>query len=219
MMHTKKFLFLILCWIVFSQYPNLQAQKLVVYAEKIFSNDNDANKAWGFGGELILDQLLPRLEISLGGGYGFYNDNTRSGYGKSIAFKQIRGGVGVYYKKKLKNNFNPNFDINLLLGPEANYFNLINKHSEKTVASYYYVTQTGYMLGLGAGINLHFIFKNVVGLGFQVSPAYLIPLKAKCDRPNEKILYKKGIFNCDLRLQLIFKLGPGYEKPEKSKTL
>ena len=208
----KKFLFLILCWMAFTSHPNLQAQKLVAYGNKIFSRDNDANKAWGFGGELILDHFLPFLEVSLGGGYGFYNNNTRSEYGKSVAFKQIRGGVGVYYKKNGKN-------IDFLLGPEINYFNLINKHSEKTASSYHYVTQTGYMLGLGAGVNINWIFTRIFGLGLHVSPAYLIPLKAKCDRPNEKILYKQGVFNCDVRLQLIFRLGPGYEKPENSTTL
>ena len=113
----KKFLFLILCCIAFSQYPNLQAQKLVVYGEKITSNDNDANRAWGLGGELILDQFLPHLEISFGGGYGFYNNNTRTGYGRSTSLKKIRGGIGVYYKSNLSNG------LNLLVGTELNFFN------------------------------------------------------------------------------------------------
>lgn len=202
----RRFIFGILLMLSCGSY--LSAQKLVVYGSKVFSNDVDINKAFAVGGDIVLDHLKPFLEINLGGEYGWYNENTRSGYGNSTALKRIRGGIGVYYKKTW-------FDkLNLTVGPEINFFNIKNKTASKTDSSYYYVVQTGYMLGCGVGLEVNYQLTSVFGLGLHVSPSYLVSLKGKCDKLNVEILYKKGVFACDIRLNLIFKLNPSSDIKE-----
>ena len=193
-------LFLFFCFV------NTNAQRLEVHAIKDFSTDENANKAWGVGGAIELDQWVKNVAFKINFDWAKMlkqkNDDTNPRY------QRMSGGVAVYYFIDFAEK------ATFQCGAEINYYNL--KHSY--IYDYEHIPpdtifgraltlqQVGNFIGVAPYIGLLYKLTPRFSVALNVVPTYLIPVHSKSSKITIEPEYKKGIWLFPIRLGLSYQL-------------
>lgn len=181
----------------------LFAQRLEIHGIKDLSNDKTANKAWGVGGAVLLDQWVKKTT------FGVYFDwTTYRPKNKPInpRYDRMSAGILVFYSINISKKFS------LQCGADINYTNLkhsyihsyqtIDTVSEKPIT----LQQTGDFIGIGAYIGANYEFSSRFGVKINVIPTYLISVGSKSSSSAVAPEYAKGIWMFPLKLGLTYKI-------------
>jgi len=196
-------LFLLFCFV------NVNAQRFEVHAIKDFSLDENANKAWGVGGAVELDQLVKKMSFKINFDWGIYKDKENANH---LKYQRMGGGISVCYNLNFKDTTDIKKRITFQFGMEINYTHLrysyIYDYSTIDSVVFYPLTtfQTGNFIGIGPYIGAQFKLTPRFNLMLNCVPSYLIRVSSKSSELAKELEYKKGIWLFPIRLGLSYQL-------------
>jgi len=202
----KKILFcpthrFIICVLLLFSFFNIHAQRLEVHAIKDFSNDENANKAWGVGGTIELDQLVKNFSLRINFDWATYrkkDDITNPNY------QRMGGGAAVCYSLNITEK------LIFQCGVGINYIHL--KHSwvydTDTLQNGKLLTvlQQGNFIGIGTHIGIQYKLSPRFNVALNLIPEYLIRVNSKSSVLSIEPEYNKGIWLFPIQLGLSFQL-------------
>ena len=192
----------VLCFVLcaFCLLPSASAQRLEVHGIKDFSTNETANKAWGVGGAIDLDQLVKRTIFRIHFDWAMYkpkNDIISTNY------RRMTGGVSALYSFKLMEK------LTFRCGVEVNYTNARHSyvHGVDTINDRFVtLLQTGNFIGIGPHIALNYEVSSRFNAVLNFVPVYLIPVSSKSYITTVEPEYKKGLWLFPLQLGISYKL-------------
>jgi len=183
--------------------PSVHSQRLEVHAIKDFSTDANANKAWGIGGGIDLDQLVNKMAIK---GYFDWAVFKEKNNPSNTNYQKMGGGIAVCYSINIKEK------ISFQCGAEVNYTHL--KHTyiyadqqiDSIMSKPLTVLQRGNYIGIGAHIGLLYKLTPRFSIVLNVVPTNLLSVGGKSSVSTVKPEYNKGIWLFSIRLGILYQL-------------
>ena len=185
---------------------NVSAQRVEVHGIKDLSTHSIANKAWGVGGALDLDQWVKNVVFRMNFNWAMYKKNDEIKHNH----QRFSGGVSAFYSVKVQEK------ISLQCGAEINFTNLkhsyrygteeIDPTSATGAKKYIILQQTGNFIGIGPHIGVRYAFGPRFSAVFNFVPTYLISVGYGSSLKNVDPEYDKGIWIFPLQLGFSFKL-------------
>ena len=190
----------IVIFILLFNFSNVNAQRIEIHGIKDFSTNSTANKAWGVGGAIDLDQWVKKVTFRLNFNWGMYqkkNDvNTK--------FQLLNGGISAFYSLKI------NEKTSFQCGAEVNYTNLrlsyIFAIDDLQQGKPLTVQHTGNFIGIGPHIGIRYEFTPRISIALNIIPQYLIPVSNKSSVKTIPPEYEKGVWLFPIQLGFSFKL-------------
>ena len=181
----------------------LSAQRIEVHGIKDLSNNSIANKAWGVGGAIYMDQWVKKTAFGVHFDWTTYRPKNKA---SNHRFNRMTGGVTAYYSLYVTPK------ISLLCGAAINYTNLqhsyiytiekVEKEKERLVT----VLHKGHFIGVGPYVGVNYDLSKRFGVKLYVIPTYLISVGSKSSLPEVKSEYAKGIWIFPLQLGITYKI-------------
>ena len=182
---------------------NLFAQRLAVHAIKDFSTDSNANKAWGVGGNIELDQLVKKMTFKGYFDWATYKDKDNPIHPN---YQRMGGGITVCYSIDIAKK------LTFQCGADINYTHV--KHSY--IHKYDYIDsitsrpltllQKGNFIGIGPHIGCLYKITPRFNVTLNVTPSYLISVGGKSSVDAIEPEYNKGIWLFPIRLGLSYQI-------------
>ena len=194
---------LVICILLFS-FLNVNAQRLEVHPVKYLSNNSIANKAWGVGASLDLDQWVKKVTFRLNFNWGMYQKKSE----KNPRFQLFSGGVSAFYSLKIKEK------LSFQCGAEVNFTHLsysyiygVEHTATDTVGGRMLTVQhIGNCIGIGPHVGLRYDFTPRFAMALNFIPQYLIPVNHKSSVKIIESEYEKGVWLFPIQLGFSFKL-------------
>jgi hypothetical protein len=185
---------------IFYSLFNISAQRIEVHGIKDLSTHSIANKAWGVGGAVDLDQCVKNTVFRINFNWAMYKKNDEIKHNH----QRFSGGVSAFYSVKVQEK------ISLQCGAEVNFTGLKHSYRYDTeevdptsatgATKYITLLQNGNFIGIGPHIGARYAFGPRVSMVFNFVPTYLIPVSSKSSLRNVDTEYDKGIWMFPLQL-------------------
>jgi hypothetical protein len=182
---------------------NCFAQHLEIHGIKDISTNSIANKAWGIGGAILLDQWVKKTTFNAHFDWATYRPKNNPVH---PIYDRLSGGISVYYSVNISKKFT------LQCGAEINYTQL--RHSyiygyqkiDTLQGKPQTVQQIGSFVGIGPHIGINYELTPRFGVKVSIIPTYLISVGSKSSAPTVKPEYSKGMWLFPIQLGITYKL-------------
>ncbi|MCL2291435.1 MAG: hypothetical protein FWC34_12160 [Bacteroidetes bacterium] len=186
--------FLLFCFV------NTNAQRLEVHGIKDFSNIEIANKPWGVGGAIDLDQLVKKTVFRI---HFDWARHRKKDLITNHNYRRMSGGISALY------SFDVIEKLTFRCGVEVNYTNVRHSYIIDTdTINKKDITwlQTASFIGVGLHVALNYELTPRFNAVLNFVPVYLIPVSSKSYITTIDPLYKKGFWLFPIQLGLSYKL-------------
>ena len=186
-------------------FVNVNAQRLEIHGIKDLSNNEIANKPWGVGAAVDLDQFVKRTIFRVHFDWTMYKkkDGVTNPH-----YQRMSGGISALYSLKVIDK------LTLRCGIEVNYSHIRYSHicaedsiSKKSITW----LQNANFIGIGPHVALNYELSRRFNIVFNFVPVYLITVSTKSYftqsyLPIPESDYKKGVWLFPLQLGLSYKI-------------
>ena len=180
---------------------NVDAQRLEVHANKDFSSNTIASKAWGVGGAIDFDQWVKHITFRANFNWAAYRPKDDN---KHHDYQRLCGGISSFYSHKVGDK------INVHGGIELNYTHLTHAYlyqqPDTVIIKGKATRQIGDFIGLGVHVGASYKLRPRLNIVLNIIPTYLIMVSTKSSTPEVKPEYKKGIWMFPIQLGLSYQL-------------
>jgi hypothetical protein len=201
--HTAYRIPLCIFFILFT--GNTFAQRLEIHANKDFSTNEIATKAWGVGAAVDLDQFVKNVIFRANFNWAIHRPN---GDVVHHNYQRFTGGVSALYSLKIKDK------ISIQGGVELSYTFLRHSYiysyeptpDDTTKARTLTVLHTGNFIGIAPHIGVRYELGKRMSAVLNFIPTYLIMVGNKSSAPSVASEYQKGFWLFPIQLGLSYQL-------------
>jgi hypothetical protein len=188
---------------------NVLAQRLEIHANKDLSLNEIANKAWGVGGAVDLDQWVKNVIFRANFNWAIYKPtNEPINDVKHHNYQRFCGGVSALYSLKIKEK------ISIQGGVELNYTFLRHTYiygykpipNDTAHVTTNTVKHTGNFIGIAPHIGVRYKLGKRMSAALNFVPTYLIMVGNKSSTLDVESEYQKGFWIFPIQLGLSYQL-------------
>jgi hypothetical protein len=181
---------------------NVNAQRLEVHGIKDFSSNETANKAWGIGGALDIDQLVKRTIFRVSADWAMYRkkDDINTNY------QRISGGISAFYSFKLSEKATVHCGLAVNYTQMKHSYRFAFENIDSLTSKPVTLQHTGNFIGIGPHLDLQYSLTQRVKFVINFIPVYLIPINYKVSNKISEPEYNKGIWLFPLQVGFSFQL-------------
>jgi len=179
-------------------FVNVNAQRLEVHAIKDLSPNEIANKAWGVGAAVDLDQWVKKTIFRVHFDWAMHRktDDIANHH-----YQRMSGGISALYSLKIidKLTFRCGVEVNYSYIRHSYIYEIVNQKANTWL-------QNAHFIGIGPHVALNYELGRRFNVVFNFVPVYLITVSTKSNLPGLESEYNKGLWLFPLQLGLSYKI-------------